>query len=79
MAEIKFKAAVHAVRIDHDGEVKVTFTVPLIHRDSALLLGALTETYLLVTVGKDPDQGQDFLKGAGEDHSTKTVEIPGGE
>jgi len=57
MEPIKFKAAVHAVRVDNVGEGKITFQVPLSDRDKIILLAALTETCLQVTVEKDSETG----------------------
>ena len=47
---IKFKAVMDSVRVDKDGEVKLSLRVPLTYRNDALLCAALTEKVLRVTI-----------------------------
>jgi hypothetical protein len=52
---IQFKAVVSSVKIDKEGQVKITFTVPLSHRTEAMSVGVLTETVLNVSVEKEEE------------------------
>lgn len=54
MKAISFRAAVHRVITDKDGEGKVTFTVPLSDLGAALILATRVNAELKVTVEDAP-------------------------
>ena len=58
MSAINFKAALHSVKVDHDGECKVVMKVPLTNRQAILNLAEWTEQVLDVNVDleKEPQK-----------------------
>ena len=50
MTEITLVATLHAIRIDHEGESRATFTIPLSHLENIAALAALTDMALEITV-----------------------------
>ena len=53
---MKFTAALHAVRIDNEGETRVTLTVPFTDLIKMLELAQLTQQLLEVEVSVNEDQ-----------------------
>ena len=52
---LEFKASVHKVSTDKDGEVTVTFKVPESHAAQAISLSVLTKEVLDVKISKESD------------------------
>ena len=53
---IVFSAIIHQVKIDKEGESKITLTVPLVNRDEVLEVGKLTEQVLEVSIVPVPQK-----------------------
>ena len=53
MDTINFLASLHSVKIDREGETRITLMVPLSDRDAILELSRLTEAILRVSVSPE--------------------------
>ena len=52
---LKFNAQLWRVHVDHEGESRVTFAIPLSDLEQVLKIGELSQQPLVVVVGKAPD------------------------